>query len=222
MSNFLSSIAVIFSLIAGVMSIFNIYKVSGIEQQIGTLNQSISNQQEAQKNLASGGIAETTPPQETAEAATSNAPPTPANVTSIQPGQFVQPALENRAEVTLLTAKRIQDPDTAARDVVNVQFRVRRMGKAGITSIISPVNTAARNPDTGETYDSYRDSYRTAGIKADKEPSEDRATSGVPLVSVEEGASVDAYVWLKVPEEVNIIDIYIPKTQPFRNVPIAN
>jgi hypothetical protein len=223
MSNFLSGIAVILSLIAGLMGTFTVYKLSSIEQQVGTLNQSITNQQTVQTNLNQGGTATISPDQNTASpaseaASASNNPASNSNVANIQPGQFVQPALENRAEVTLLTVKRIQDPETGDRDVVNVQFRVRRIGKAGPGSVITPVNTTARNPETGETYDSYR----TAGIKADKRPSENRATSGVILLRVKEGASVDAYVWLKIPEGVNVVDIYIPETQIFRNVPIAS
>jgi hypothetical protein len=224
MSNFLSGIAVILSLIAGVMGVFTVYKVSSVEQQVGTLNQAIANQRTVQTNLNQGGAAEVPPAQNTAspasEAAPSanNAPAANNNVVSIQPGQFVQPALENRAEVELLTVKRIQDPETGSRDVVNVQFRVRQTGsKKG--GIITPVNTTARNPETGETYDSYR----TAGIKADKKPSESRATSSVLLrYDVSKGASADAYVWMKIPEGVNTVDLYIPETQIFRNVPIAS
>lgn len=216
MSNFLSGVAVILSLIAGLVSAFTVYKASNIEQQIGTLNQAVANQQKAQTTLIPEGTPTANSPQNEVSAA-SNASATPASGTSIQPGQFVQPAIENRAEVTLLTVKRIQDPETGARDVVNVQFRVRRTERKG-NGFITPTNTTARNPDTGETYDSYR----TAGIKADKKPSEDRATSSVLLLTVKEGASVDAYVWMKIPEGVNTVDLYIEKTQPFRTVPIAS
>ncbi|MBW4551452.1 MAG: hypothetical protein KME35_10130 [Aphanocapsa sp. GSE-SYN-MK-11-07L] len=218
MSNFLSGVAVILSLIAGLVSAFTVYKASNIEQQVETLNQSVVNQQKSQANLAQGGIAEAPTPQDPMSI-TSEASPAPTNAaTSIQPGQFKQPAIENTAEVTLLTVKRIQDPETGARDVVNIQFRVRRVGPTGVGPIITPVNTKARNPDTGQTYDSYR----TAGIKADKKPSENRATQSLIVLRFRETASVDAYVWMKIPEGVNIVDIYIPETQPFRNVPIAS
>jgi cytoskeletal protein RodZ len=218
MSNFFSGIAVVISLISGLTGVFTVFKVSSIEQQVETLNQSVANQQKAQTNLAQEGTAEAPTPQDP-KSITNEASPAATNaVTSIQPGQFVQPAIENTAEVTLLTVKRIQDPETGARDVVNVQFRVRRVGRAGVGSIITPVNTKARNPDTGETYDSYR----TAGVKAGKRPSENRATLGLTVLRFRENASVDAYVWMKIPEGVNIVDIYIPATQPFRNVPIAS
>jgi hypothetical protein len=218
MNNFFSGVAVILSLLAGITGAFTVFKLASLEQQVEALNQAITNQQQAQLTPNQGRTAETASSQGL-DSITSNTSPTPdSSIANIQPGQFVQPALESRAKVELLTVKRIQDPETGARDVVNVQFRVRRMGKAGAGSVITPVNTTARNPNTGETYDSYR----TAGIKADKKPSENRATSSVRLLTVEEGASVDAYVWLKVAEGVNLIDLYIPETQVFRNVPIAS
>ncbi len=143
MSNFLSGVAVILSLIAGLASAFTVYRISNIEQQIGTVNQSVANQQKEQANLNQGGTNEVPPPQNLVSPTVSTTSSTPTNtVTSIQPGQFVQPALENRAEVELLTVKRIQDPETGARDVVNVQFRVRRTGsKSG--GIITPVIATA-------------------------------------------------------------------------------
>jgi hypothetical protein len=33
---------------------------------------------------------------------------------------------------------------------------------------------------------------------------------------------VDAYVWMKIPEGVNTVDIFVPNTAAFKNVPIAN
>jgi len=53
----------------------------------------------------------------------------------------------------LLSVKRIQDPELKTRDVVNVQFRIRRLAdQVGGQNIISPGQTTARNPDTSETY----------------------------------------------------------------------
>lgn len=34
--------------------------------------------------------------------------------------------------------------------------------------------------------------------------------------------SIDAYVWLSIPEYINSINIYLPNTQAFTNVPIAS
>jgi hypothetical protein len=49
-----------------------------------------------------------------------------------------------------------------------------------------------------------------------------RATPSIPLDSISQNASVDAYVWLQVPQGTNSLDIYVPNTQPFKNVPISN
>jgi hypothetical protein len=35
-------------------------------------------------------------------------------------------------------------------------------------------------------------------------------------------ASSDAYVWLRIPEGVTAIDLFIPDTGAFKNVPIEN
>jgi hypothetical protein len=196
MSNFLSGIAVILSLLASVFSGFTAYRVFNLEQQVGALSQSTANQPAAQ----------------TAPSPASNpSSPPAANAAGIQPGQFIQSAFGNKAQVELLAIKRIQDPEAGARDVVNVQFRVRRLVRDEETNPYDkgmyPRNVKARNPDTSETYEAL-------GGK--------RATSDVNLNFVKRGASVDAYVWLKVPEAASTLDIYIPETQVFKNVPIAN
>jgi hypothetical protein len=214
MSNFLSGMAIVLSLLMSLFSAFTAYRVFNLEKQVGALSQSTATQQTTGgTNAASNPLPQTIP-----SPIESPSSPPAVNTAGIQPGQFIQPAFENKAQVELLTVKRIQDPETGTRDVVNVQFRVRRMGRAGAKSGMVPSNTTARNPDTGETYDSYR----RAGIKADKRPSEDRATPLILLLTVKEGASVDAYVWMKIPEGVNTVDIYIPETQAFRNVPISS
>jgi hypothetical protein len=211
MSNILSSIAVILSLLAGLMGAYAVHKVSSHDYQIRDLSQSVANQLKSQTNLTQGGIDGTISPQTTTPVAI-NASPNPANATDIQLGQFVQPALRNNAEVELLTVKRIQNPDIASRrDVVNVQFRVRRTGDPGGGDGMYAFDTTARNPDTSEVYKAYG--------AAD---GNQRSTGNISMYKVSKGASVDAYVWLEVPEGVNILDIYIPKTQVLKNVPIAN
>lgn len=127
----------------------------------------------------------------------------------IQPGQFVQPAFGTKGQVELLSVKRIEDPDTQARNVVNVQIRIRRVEPDRVvgSDAIYIGGTTARNPETSET-------YKTAGF--------DRSTGSVSLFAMRPGASADAYVWLRVPEGVSNIDIYVPDTQAFKNVPITN
>lgn len=127
----------------------------------------------------------------------------------VQPGQFVQPAFGTKGQVELLSVKRIQDPDTGASNVVNVQMRIRRIEPDRVygSDAIYIGGTTARNPETSET-------HKVAGF--------DRSTGSVSLFSMRPGASADAYVWLRVPEGTNTIDIYVPDTQAFKNVPIAN
>ncbi|MBD2121911.1 hypothetical protein [Trichocoleus sp. FACHB-262] len=73
-----------------------------------------------------GNAASTTLNLGTAAPANLVASPTSSPNPQIQPGQFVQPALDTKAKVELLTVKRIKEPETGNRDVVNVQMHVRR------------------------------------------------------------------------------------------------
>lgn len=136
-------------------------------------------------------------------------PQAPSSSTPIQPGQYLQPALGTKAQVELLSVKRIQDPELGTRDVVNVQMRVRRIEQERVygSDVVNIGSTTARNPETSETY---------------KAASFDRSTGSVSLFLMRAGSSADAYVWLRVPEGVNTMDIYVPDTQAFKNVPIAN
>lgn len=133
------------------------------------------------------------------------ATPSVADV-AIQPGQFVKSALRNKAQIELLRVNRIPNQ----RDVVNVQMRIRapRPQVATGSDAIYLGSTTARNPQTSETYEAV------AG----------ESTGTVSLFSMrqENQPSVDAYVWLQVPQEVGVIDIYIPNTEAFTNVPISN
>jgi hypothetical protein len=140
---------------------------------------------------------------------TAQAPQAPSGSTGIQPGQFVQSAFGTKGEVELLSVKRIQDPDTKTRNVVNVQMRIRRLKPDRVygSDSIFVGGTTARNPETSETY---------------KAASFDRSTGSVSLFSMRTGSSADAYIWLRVPEEVNTLDIFVPDTAAFKNVPIAN
>ncbi|MBD2092539.1 hypothetical protein H6F67_22070 [Microcoleus sp. FACHB-1515] len=139
-------------------------------------------------------------------------PPAAAPTTAaaaIAPGQFVKPAFGTSAEVELLSVKRIRDPQTERPEIVNVQFRLRRLSHdlpSGFPTL-SATSTSARNPETSETYDIAEF---------------DRATSSIALTTIQPGASVDGYVWLRIPEGVSTIDLFLENTQAFQNVPIAN
>ena len=133
----------------------------------------------------------------------------PAPSVDIQPGQYVQPALGTKGQVELLSVKRIQDPESRNRDVVNVQMRVRRLSADKVVGgdIITVGGTTARNPETSET-------YKAVDLIT-------RSTGSVSLFQLRPQASADAYVWLRVPENVNSIDLYVPEAQAFKNVPIS-
>ena len=135
--------------------------------------------------------------------------PSPKFTVEFQPGAFKQLAYGTKAEIELLSAKRTQDPQTGNRDVVNLQMRIRRLAaNLSPNNTINVGETTARNFVTSETYKAVN-------------PREN-STGSVSLSDIRSGASADAYVWLKVPPNVNILDIYIPETGAIRNVPISN
>lgn len=109
----------------------------------------------------------------------------------------------------LLSVKRIQNPETKTRNVVNVRMRIRRIEADRVygSNAIYVGGTTARNPETSETYEAV---------------SFDRSTGSVSLFLMRTGSSADAYVWLRIPEGVNTLDIFVPDTAAFKNVPIAN
>ncbi|MGL5925706.1 hypothetical protein [Chroococcidiopsis sp.] len=200
MSNFLSGIAVILSILALGFSGFTAYQVFMLQEKIAAVNNNASTGTSGNAQL------ETTAP--VSSAAPDTAATTPATASGIQPGQFVQSAIGNKAKLELLSVKRITDPDAKTRDVVNVQMRVRRLAsEVSPNDAINVAGTKARNPDTSETY----------------EPVDYKRSSGsVNLYFVRRNASSDAYVWLRIPEGVTAIDLFIPDTGAFKNVPIAS
>lgn len=198
-STFLSGVAVLLSTLALGCSGYVAYEVLTLRQ---TLNAT---------NTASNTIPTQVPSPTATTSPQATASPSPASTTTsaINPGQFVQPAFGKKAEVELLSAKRIKDPETGNRDVVNVQMRIRRLATDGVvgSDIISVASTTARNPDTSVTY---------KGVALN------RSTGSVSLFQVRPQASADAYTWLRVPDGINNLDIFLPDTAAFKNVPISN
>ncbi|MBW4683149.1 MAG: hypothetical protein KME19_24150 [Microcoleus vaginatus WJT46-NPBG5] len=158
------------------------------------------------------GVAGKTPAAQSTTAATPSPSPTavaPQAGAEMKPGEFVQQAYGSKGEVELLSVKRIQDPETGNRDVVNVQMRIRRNAdQVAAMDIIGVGETAARNPQTTE-------SYKAIDMV-------DHSTGSVSLSQLRPNASADAYVWLRVPETVKSLDIFVPETAAFKNVPISN
>ena len=196
-STFLSGVAVLLSTLALGCSGYVAYEVFTFRQ---TLNAT---------NTASNTIPTQVPSPTTSPQATNSPSPATATTSAISPGQFVQPAFGKKAEVELLSAKRIKDPETGNRDVVNLQMRIRRLATDGVVGgdIISVASTTARNPETSVTY---------KGVALN------RSTGSVSLFQVRPQASADAYIWLRVPDGVNNLDIFVPDTAAFKNVPISN
>ncbi len=196
-STFLSGVAVLLSTLALGCSGYVAYEVFTLRQ---TLNAS---------NTVSNTIPTQVPSPIAITSPQATISPSPATTLAISPGQFVQPAFGKKAEVELLSAKRIKDPETGNRDVVNLQMRIRRLATDGVvgSDIISVASTTARNPDTSVTY---------KGVALD------RSTGSVSLFQVRPQASADAYIWLRVPDGVNNLDIFMPDTAAFKNVPISN
>lgn len=203
MSTFLSGVAVFLSTVALICGGYAAYEVFTLRQTLNTVNTS------TQGNTVTAPIpaVKSIPPEPTTSP--DKTTPTPAASSALQPGEFVQPAFGNKAEVELLSAKRIKDPETGNLDVVNVQMRIRRQATDGVGGgdIISVANTTARNPETSETY---------KGISGN------RSTGSVSLAQLRPKASADAYIWIRVPNGVNKLDIFVPDTAAFKNVPISS
>jgi hypothetical protein len=217
-NTFLSSVAVLLSAIALGGVGFAIAQIFQLQQSFRELDASV------QKSLATSN-----PPQ----VSSSSTPPAiepsqQTNNTEIQPGQFVQYAFKDAAQVEILSVKRIQNPESEARDIVNIKMRFRRLKEGRRHNIISLDQTKARNPETNETYESYnniisdaeRERARQEGRKADHSKS-DRSSGTILMTLVKQGASVDGYVWMSIPEEVKTIDLIVPKTAMFEKVPIS-
>ncbi|MCU0538022.1 MAG: hypothetical protein MUD14_29400 [Hydrococcus sp. Prado102] len=216
-NTFLSSVAVILSAIAlgGVgIALTQIFQLQQSFRELEASVQKSLATSESQQISSSPSIPVTEPNQQ-------------AN-TEIQPGQFVQYAFKDAAQVEILSVKRIQNPESKTRDIVNINMRFRRLKEGRGHNIISLDQTKARNPETNETYESYnniisdleRERARKEGRKTDH--SKRKHSSGSILMTlVKPGASVDGYVWMSIPEGIKTIDLIVPKTAMFLNVPIS-
>lgn len=205
--SFLTMLALLLSLLSLGLSGYLAYRLLDLQQAFGTVNDALNRGTSPRTNPnpePSASQPSTASPQNASPSATG---------TVIQPGQFVQAAIENKAQVELVAVNRIQNPNTGLRDFVNIQFRVKRTAPQNqpidySQGVIFPGETTARNPSSGETYEAV-DRMRWA-------------TSNVAVSDLKSGATADAYVWMQIPETVNQIDVLIPKTQAFKNVSIAN
>lgn len=201
----LPGIAIALSTLAVLGTGFVLQQISQLQQTVKELKTTVS-----KSSIAANPIAATTGTAPSSNTTTSN-PVAPATLSSIEikPGQFIQPAFGKEAQVELLSVKRIQNPESGQRDAVNVQMRIRRLAPDDVygDNSINVGAATARNSETSQTYEAV-------GFV--------RSTGPVSLSSMRKGASADAYVWMKIPEGVNTIDLFVPDTKAFTKVPISN
>jgi hypothetical protein len=209
MNNFLSAIAVLLSAISLAFSGFTTYQLFEQQKKFSSIDSTLSELQkrssDREKQISELQQQSNPVPSQVPQSSEVNSPVSSSN---IQPGQFVQLAFKDKGKVELLSLNRIQDPDTKSRDVVNVQMRIRLLRKEPNESdSIAIDDTKARNPETSEVYESV--DY-------------DRSSGRVWLRRIEPGSSADCYVWLRIPEGVRSIDLFVPETAAFKNVPVPN
>ena len=117
----------------------------------------------------------------------------------------MQPAFGGRARIELLQVNRIQHPTTGKKNLVNVQFQINRVADRMFgNDWFNPRAIKSRNPETSEV-----------GTIA-------QSAGTVELEKINKEKPMKTNVWLYVPDGVNAIDIIMPQTQIFENVPIKN
>jgi hypothetical protein len=127
----------------------------------------------------------------------------PYRFETIEPGAFIQPVLAGAGQVELLSATR-----DANSNLVNVQMRVWRLPNSlERPELVNLSNTIALNTRTNQRFVT-QDSPAT------------RNTS-VLLDQLRPGQTIDATITLQIPTTVDRVDLEIPETRAFRNVPIS-
>lgn len=134
-----------------------------------------------------------------------NVSPSPTSSLPAPSNPYLQSALGNKAQVELLSVKRIPE----LPDQVTVEFRVNRVADQVATKdMINIGATTARNPVTNETYKSV--------------DSETRSSGPIALFTLRQGQPLDGYVVLKVPRGITLIDVFVENTGTFKNVLVAD
>jgi len=124
----------------------------------------------------------------------------------VKPGLYRQPTEDETGEVELLSARRIERSGNL--NFARIDLRIRRLDRPvqGLTEIDLP-NTIALNSRTNERYTAI-----------ESQTPQDRF---INLASLKPGSSVNASVIVRVPENLDRIDLDIPNVRVFRNVPIG-
>lgn len=128
----------------------------------------------------------------------------------IQEGQFVNSGFDNQLKVELLNVKRIKNSESEeARNTVVVKLRVKRLVE-NCDSSNTPSCSVSFNASKARNIDTYEEYDVISG----------KSTNTTHIHRLTLNAWAEAYFWLEVPKEVEVIDIIFPYTEIFKNVPI--
>ncbi|MBW4525732.1 MAG: hypothetical protein KME18_11120 [Phormidium tanganyikae FI6-MK23] len=124
----------------------------------------------------------------------------------VEPGKFLQPTRDQSGEVELLSANRVER--SGRLNLARIDLRIRRLDRpvTGLTEIDLP-NTIALNTRTNEKYTAVES----------RTPQE----RFINMASMRPGATMNASVIVRVPADLDRIDLDIPNVKVFRNVPIG-
>ncbi|MBW4537555.1 MAG: hypothetical protein KME43_00260 [Myxacorys chilensis ATA2-1-KO14] len=135
----------------------------------------------------------------------------PSQAQTIEPGKFVQATLEGNGQVEILSAERTAEP----ANLVNLRVRFERASR----STGSP--PSAEGGDNILLGDAIALNTRTNRSF----PVVDFQTAGDEPISLERlrpGESTEATLAFRVPADLERVDVRIPGTNVFRNVPISS
>jgi hypothetical protein len=131
---------------------------------------------------------------------------TPSVISRVEPGRFVQPAYNGAGEVELLSVQRADGSGNS--NIVNVQMRIHRLrDRVSGVGDIDLAEVKAVNSRTNERYPTL----------------EARSPFGntFSLYDLRPNQSVNVSVRVRVPQDLDRIDLDVPQTNPFRGVPIS-
>lgn len=198
--NLITDTATGLALLLSIVSFFfsSVAVVQGVKarREVQAMQQAINPQPTASPTNSTGQITRSF-------ALPGNLPPIAQRV---DPNRFVEPAYGGAGQVQLLSADRANG--TSNPNVVNLKMRVQRLSEQvqGLGDI-NLAQTVAINSRTNMRYPAL--DFRTPNGNA------------LSLYSLRPGESVDVMVMLRVPPNLNRIDLQVPETVAFRGVPIA-
>lgn len=164
-----------------------------------------------QKTAAVDSQSENTTPSSAVSLNTTETTPSKPAVVSekLKPGEFVKSAFDDKVNIEIVRVNRVQNRQTSVKDLVNIQFRVRKVGDGSTKDEkLNAGEITARNQEDSSEYNTSGNDHYTE--------------NPILIQSLKKNISVDAYTWLKVPEGIKSIEINVPGAAPFQNVPIED